>query len=208
MNMRRYLFARSGKILALAGLGILLMAIALVCRQYLEQTMARHMLLQIPMLIIGGAAVGRALSLAGVKAGRLRAYDEHGITGLLAFVLVTGYWMMPKVLDSALTSAATEQCKILSLVAAGFVLPASLSRANTIIQLFFLGNFAPMMAVAGMLYQDAPVRLCNSYLIDDQVVAGTGLVMLALAVPLLWCAYQFEWVPRAWRANRRRPVGA
>jgi hypothetical protein len=38
----------------------------------------------------------------------------------------------------------------------------------------------------GLLYQDNPERLCNFYLLGDQEVAGRGLVIVAVLVPLAW----------------------
>lgn len=171
-------------------LGALLLIAAIAWRHDLERTMTRHMLVQIPMLLISGVAGGRCLSEMQNSPGLLRrpsAWNAHGLTGLLVFLLTTAYWMIPRALDSAVACAATEQAKMVSLFVAGFLLPASLTRANTILQLFFLGNFASMMAIVGMLYQDAPQRLCNFYLVDDQVWAGMGLVVLAIVIPLLWC---------------------
>jgi hypothetical protein len=173
--------------------GIALAGLAVVYRQVLEATMARHMLLQIPMLIAAGALVAFGMPRMNAAAffSGLRGCDENGITGLFAFMLVTAYWMIPKALDSAAVSLVTDTAKFMSLLLAGLLLPGSLSRANTILQLFFIGNFASMTAIAGMLYQDAPRRLCNLYLIDDQMIAGTALVTLAVAIALLWCVRQF-----------------
>lgn len=168
--------------------GLALAAIAIACRRPLESTMARHMLLQIPLLIAAGSciALGLCHTRIAALAGRLRSYDENGITGLFAFLLVSAYWMIPKALDSAAISLAADTGKFVSLLLAGLLLPASLQRANIIIQLFFVGNFASMTAIAGMLYQDTPRRLCNLYLIDDQMIAGAGLVTLAIAVAVAW----------------------
>lgn len=175
-------------------LGVILATLAIAFRQLLESSMARHMLLQIPMLLAAGVcfsfswrwqATARHLETVSI-AQRLRQYDENGITGLFFCLLVTAYWMIPKALDSAALSMATDVWKFLSLMLAGLVLPGSLSRANIVIQLFFLGNFAAMSAIVGMLFQDTPRRLCNLYLIDDQMLTGTGLVTLAIAIPVLW----------------------
>ncbi|HJV84266.1 MAG TPA: hypothetical protein VJ698_02235 [Noviherbaspirillum sp.] len=176
-----------------AALAALLLLTAFLFRQHLELTMARHMLVQIPMLLASGAAWHRCLThLPRMKAVRCYAasWDEYGLAGLAIFVLVTAYWMIPRALDSAVASGTVELAKFATLFIAGLHLPASLSRANIILQLFFLGNFASMMAIVGMLYQDTSTRLCNFYLIDDQVVAGVGLVVLAIVVPALWCASQ------------------
>lgn len=180
------------KELAPAAAGVALVLLAITARHPLEQTMARHMLVQIPMLLAGGVFLGHWLLHAANQETRRRfaAWNENGLPGLFAFLLVTAYWMVPKALDDAITSPSVEQVKILSLVLAGLLLPVSLARANTIIQLFFLGNFAWMTAFVGLLYQETPARLCNAYLQDDQQNAGVGLVAIALTAPLMWCLYR------------------
>ena len=46
----------------------------------------------------------------------------------------------------------------------------------------------PMTAVAGQLYADSPVRVCNAYLLDDQARLGEWLIALACAAAVLWLA--------------------
>ena len=113
--------------------------------------------------------------------------------GLLLISFLLAYWMIPKVIDHVLVSPAADAAKFASLFAGGLVLADCLVRANRVIQLFFLGNVAWMMAIAGLLYQDNSARLCNFYLLDDQVLAGQGLVVLSVALPVWW----------VWRQLRR-----
>jgi hypothetical protein len=186
-------------------LGLALVVIAIACRRPLESTMARHMLLQIPLLVAAGSCVALGLRRTGIAAlaSRLHVYDENGITGLSAFLLVSAYWMIPKALDSAAISLTADAGKLVSLFLAGLLLPASLARANLIIQLFFVGNFASMTAIAGMLYQDTPRRLCNLYLIDDQMITGTGLVTLAIAVAVAWGIRRLSWPAESSQAREQ-----
>jgi hypothetical protein len=54
---------------------------------------------------------------------------------------------------------------------------------------FVIANVLPMWAVVRWLYVAAPTRVCNFYLVDEQVTAGFGLLgasaVLALASGLL-----------------------
>jgi hypothetical protein len=170
----------------------------IVLRQTLEQSMALHMLLQLPVLVGAGLALAHALP-ESVRA-RVASYDEHGIAGLFAIMFLSAYWMIPRALESVLTSPLAELAKFSTCVLAGVLLPGILARADRITQIFFLGNFASMMAITGMLYQDSSQRLCNYYLLDDQLVAGSGMVIYAIAAVLAWLVYQ--WV-KALPANPR-----
>lgn len=173
-------------------LGCLLLAAAALPRHWLEATMLRHMLLQLPLIAAAGwliAARSRALRAAAWC-------DEHGILGLTLLMFVSAYWMIPRTLELSITEPPYEAAKFLSLMLLGALLPGSLRRANRIIQLFFLGNFCAMMAIAGMQYQELPQRLCNAYLLDDQAWTGVGLVAASLLIAALWC-----WRQRAAFAN-------
>lgn len=143
--------------------------------------MARHMLLQFPLLLVAGAAL--ASSLPPRLCARIEPFNAHGLAGLLIFLVVSGFWMIPRALDQALLSPQMELAKFATLLTAGGALQLSWRVAGTIVQTFFTGNWVWMTAVAGLLYQDVSARLCNAYLLDEQVVAGRGLVVLAAVMP-------------------------
>src|SRR3546814_17359920 len=88
--------------------------------------------------------------------------------------------MIPRALDEAVLTPEVTLAKFSSLLAAGAALQQSWRPAGTIVQLFFLGNWAAMSATVGLLSQQVQTRLCNLYLIGDQQINGEGLVMLAV----------------------------
>ncbi|WP_174821649.1 hypothetical protein [Duganella rivi] len=165
---------------------------ALLLRDWLEAAMLRHMLLQLPMIV----AAGWLLAPAARGLHRLAIFDQHGVTGLTALLLVSAYWMIPRALELSITSTQIEAAKFLSLLALGAILPGSLQRANWIVQLFYMGNLCWMTAIAGIQYQNMPQRLCNAYLLDDQVTTGVALVAASIAIALVW----------GWRLHTTREV--
>jgi hypothetical protein len=185
-----------------------LVALALLLRVPLEGSMALHMAVQLPLIFIAGALAAKratgavpspaygahALAADGRDAeGAARGlarWDAHGLAGLVWLLLVSAYWMVPRALEQALALPLAELGKFASLFLAGFLLPGALARAVPVIQLFFLGNLCAMMAIAGMLYQDMPQRLCNAYTLNDQVVTGVGLVVASLGIAAAWCVWQ------------------
>ena len=161
-------------------------------RGALEADMARHMLVEFPLVVgIGALATGFA-PRAGAVFARI---DRMGLAGWLFASLVLAYWMVPAALDAALASPAVNAAKFATLAAAGFALPASAARSPPALEAFFVGNFAWMSATAGLLYQEAEAQLCLNYLADGQQRAGRGLVALSIA-----CAV-------AWLVARRRQLG-
>jgi hypothetical protein len=164
-----------GAALALAGLAVLALP---PVRLLLESTMTLHMLVQFPLLVLAGFLLARSLP----ERWRRRAdpWNAHGIAGLLASAAILMLLMIPRVLDLALVDARVEAAKWLALLACGAGLQLSWQRAGALVQGFFLGNLLPMTAAAGQLFQDAPVRLCNAYLLGDQVRVGQALVVLSI----------------------------
>ncbi|GJJ03054.1 hypothetical protein RugamoR64_35920 [Duganella rhizosphaerae] len=166
--------------------GLACLALAALARHWLEAAMLRHMLLQVPLLLAAGwmLAGGAARSTAPAAIARC---DQHGVCGLTVLLFVTAYWMIPRALEQSITAPGAEAAKFASLLALGAIMPGSLRRANSIVQLFFLGNFSWMMAVAGIQYQSMQQRLCNAYLLDDQAWTGVGLVAASVAIAAIWC---------------------
>jgi hypothetical protein len=190
-------------IAALACLGL-----AVGSRAPLTALMSLHMLVQIPLLVLAGLFAEQAWRAGrpspdpapGARPRPAWSYNEYGVPGLLLVSLVGAGWMVPKALDDALTDWRVAAFKYLGLPVCGWVLRASLRRANVVIKLFFLGNFCWMGAIVGMTYLDQPIRLCNAYLQDDQDWAGRGLIALAIILPSCWLLAELKPV---WRFLNR-----
>jgi hypothetical protein len=163
-------------------------------RQALEASMWRHMVLQFPLLMAAGALLAAALPPRA--RGAVARWNAHGIAGLVGVAMVLGVLMVPRVLDLALRDGATEAAKCAALVLAGAALRLSWRAAGLVVQGFFLGNVLPMTAVVGQLYIDAPLRLCNAYLLDDQARLGQWLIALAVLLALGWLAQVGWWMAR------------
>jgi hypothetical protein len=170
----------------LAGLMITVAACLPPTRGWLESDMTRHMLLQLPALLLAGALLASGLPRKITRP--VAACNAHGTTGLLFVLLVLSFWMIPRALDEAVLTPAMALAKFSSLLAAGAALQQSWRPAGTIVQLFFIGNWAAMNATIGLLYQQVPSRLCNVYLLDDQQFTGKGLVVLSVLLPVAWVA--------------------
>jgi hypothetical protein len=163
-------------------------------RALLESSMSLHMLVQFPLLMLAGFLL--AGQVPQRWSARLQRWNGYGISGLLLVALVLSLAMIPRLLDLALVDPGIEAAKWLALLAAGAALRGSWQRAGLVVQGFFLFNVLPMMGVAGQLYQDSPLRLCNAYLLDDQVWLGQALVTIAFAAGFAWMAQLFVLVAR------------
>ncbi|HEY9102846.1 hypothetical protein [Chitinimonas sp.] len=164
--------------------GLLLIVLLTLLRQLLEARMLSHMLLQFPLLLLAGALLVPALP--NRLGGRLGRYNQIGITGLTLAAGVSSLWMIPRLLDLVVASTAVDAAKFASLILTGFALRLSWPLAVRTMQAFFLIGWAMMSATVGLLYQDAPVRLCNSYLGAEQTQVGSGLIVLSAALVICW----------------------
>ncbi|MEP6969468.1 MAG: hypothetical protein ABJA49_03450 [Betaproteobacteria bacterium] len=162
-----------------AALPLLLLWTAL--RHLVEGRMSLHMLLEFPALFAAGWAAQRL----GLRATGLHWVDWRGWTGATLVTLVSISWMLPSLLDLSLLSPTVAAAKYFSWWLAGWWLADSWRRLDPEVLLFCIGNIAWMTATAGMLYLDAPQRLCVNYLQDDQRQAGIGLVLLAILLGVL-----------------------
>jgi hypothetical protein len=162
-------------------------AVILLFRSWLEADMARHMLIEFPLLLVAGLGTAKALPERAVAF--MMRFNRLGLAGFTFVSLTAAYWMIPVTLDQALLSGPAAAAKYTSLLAAGMLLPVSFPAAPLAMQTFFVGNWVWMTATVGLLYQNAPQQLCVNYLIGTQLSAGEGLVAAAVAIAGLWCVY-------------------
>ena len=174
--------------LAFAGASLLLGLATPLARSALESSMVGQMLVQMPLLAMIGAACATAMPAHWRRS--IDAWNGGGRPGLLLASLGSTYWMLPRALDAALASAAVEAAKFVSLpLLLGVPIGLSWPKLNPIAKGFFLANLISMLGVLGWLYREAPVRLCNYYLVDQQVIAGNALIAIAIATAGAWFAW-------------------
>ena len=176
----------AGKLRVVVAATVLVVVVA-GYRHWLERDMARHMLVEFPLLIVAGAAL--AWATGGAARGLPARCNLYGLTGFAFVTLTLAYWMIPAALDAAVRDGWVAGAKWLTLLASGYVLPASFGLAPLPVQGLMVGNLAWMTAAVGLVYQDADRQLCLYYLTDAQVVAGQGLVVAAVAIGVAWCVW-------------------
>jgi hypothetical protein len=154
-------------------------------KDWLEGDMARHMVIEFPLLLLAGAAIGRALDQR--FGAQIACCNQMGLAGFAFASITLAYWMIPAALDAALLDEWMAAGKYVSLLVSGALLLSSFRVAPLAVQVFFVGNFAWMTATVGLIYQSAPQQLCLNYRTDAQLVAGEGLVALAVIAACTWC---------------------
>jgi hypothetical protein len=139
---------------------------------------------QIPLLAVAGGFAARFVPVT--QRASLARWNQCGVTGTILALIVSTWWMVPRALDGALSSGMMEVAKFVSLpLLVGVPLALSWRELPFVGKGFALANVFPMWAVVGWLYVAAPTRLCNYYLLDQQVVAGYGLIAASIAASLV-----------------------
>lgn len=172
-------------------------------RSLIEQSMVWHMIVQMPLLVLGGwMAMGAASESA--LSHRLAAWNRYGLTGFIAAQAIAAYWMLPLAIDRAVVMPTSDLLKIVTLLACGGLLRHSISRAPLVMQLFFVGYAVSMTVWLGLHFGTVDLRLCNAYSLESQQRAG-------LAIALLGCVLGGAWLVMHGRevlAGTRIPVDA
>lgn len=181
------------------GMALCLLASALSLppgRSLIEQSMAWHMVVQMPMLFAGGwFLMGSGWDLKKTSSA---SWNQFGLTGFIAAQFIITYWMLPISIDRAVVIPQVDAFKLLSLIASGAMIQKSISRSPAVVQLFFVGYIVSMLITTGVFLATTERRLCNAYAMESQLSAGYGVVALGVSLACAW----------AYRINRLKPKTA
>ena len=181
------------------GMALCLLASALSLppgRSLIEQSMAWHMVVQMPMLFAGGwFLMGSGWDLKKTSSA---SWNQFGLTGFIAAQFIITYWMLPISIDRAVVMPQVDAFKLLSLIASGAMIQKSISRSPAVVQLFFVGYIVSMLITTGVFLATTERRLCNAYAMESQLSAGYGVVALGVSLACAW----------AYRINRLKPKTA
>jgi len=153
--------------------------------QWLESSMTSHVLIEMPLLIGIGLVFGCCVERKFSKL--LFDFNAGGIAGVLIATFTLAFWMIPRWLDLSLTDPVVALGKYLSLIGlVGIPLAWSWSRMHVITRAVVKIEFLSMLFRIGWLYLIWPERLCNSYLLQDQVWLGWGFLLLGISLTISW----------------------
>jgi hypothetical protein len=165
---------------ALIGVALLVLLWIPPVRAWIEGSMLHHMLLGVPLTVAAGAAFARPRMTS--------TWNPAGVPGAVVALGLSAAVMVPRVLDAAVQSITADAIKMLMGVGAGLAITMSWHALGVLGQAFVIGNVGWMLGAAGLLLQQAPERLCVTYLQGDQRRAGVGLVVMAILIVAGWLA--------------------
>jgi hypothetical protein len=153
-------------------------------RSLIEQSMAWHMVVQMPILFAGGWFL--MVGARDLSKRSPRSWNQFGLTGFIAAQFIITYWMLPISIDRAVVMPQVDALKLLSLMASGALIQTSVSRSPVVLQLFFVGYIVSMLISTGVYLATTERRLCNAYSMESQLSAGYGVVALGVALACAW----------------------
>jgi len=160
-----------------------------IARDFLEKFMFTHMLIQIPLIVFCGGWIANII----INKYSIRIPYTFALTLLIISLTTAMFWMLPKTLDASLQNSYYEFSKFISLptvLGAAFIL--GWKNTGVITRSFFVINITSMLIVLAWLYIEAPLRLCNYYLVDEQKQVGAGILLAVSCVSLYWIVRLFS----------------
>src|SRR5699024_8279978 len=140
-------------------------------RALAESIMAIHMHMQMPFI----AAAGMLMTpfLKKIFPRFFAEWNKDGIPGILLFVIVGSYCLIPRAMDDVLLSGWMEFFKFFSWAfLVGVPLRDSWPKLKNGWRNIVLGYIATAYLAMAFLYIFAEDQLCNNYLIVDQRTLG------------------------------------
>ncbi|SEQ42464.1 hypothetical protein SAMN05216232_2366 [Virgibacillus subterraneus] len=160
----------------------------------LESIMIVHMHMQMPLLVISGFLMARFFQMK--FPGFFEKWNGNGVPGILLFIVIWSYWMIPRSMDEAVTIQMVEVFKFISLpFLAGIPLRDSWIKLGKIGRNITYVFFVIMFGLMAWLYIGADSQICNNYLEVEQKTLGWG--SLAFAAFLLIYVLQLLFIDQS-----------
>lgn len=145
---------------------------------FLDASMSRHMLLQMPALAGFGFVATRAWPAP-------RPDSAQSLTALVFAAGTLVFWMLPRSLDTALAISWADQLMHANMLAAGWALATALPRLEFHTKMAFGIYAVAMVLAAGAVYAATTVPVCSTYTVQQQNAAGVWLLWTGGALFLL-----------------------
>lgn len=174
----------------LVGIAFLILLATPPLDPWLDRTMPRLLVLQVPAWLGLGWLAGLALPM------RPRSWNPLGLTGLAFFVGSVAFWMIPRSVDATQTSELVDQLMHANLLVAGAGLAAS-RRSLPFVAKGALGIYGASMTFAlGMIYTRYGDLLCGAFDLAQQRATGRWMLGLSPLVTIFVLVFGFRALSR------------
>lgn len=148
-----------------------------------ESIMSIHMHIQMPLL--GAAGMLMTPFLQKHFSCFFKTWNKDGIPGIILFLIIVLYWLLPRTMDEALTMPVVEVFKFISWpFLIGVPLRDSWGKLIPLVQNIIFITIGAVFGFMAWLYIASPTQLCNNYLIVEQRALGWGFLAIAACIIL------------------------
>ncbi|GAA0449257.1 hypothetical protein GCM10008934_42280 [Virgibacillus salarius] len=166
---------------AIYGLGLYIFMMLPPVITLFESIMVVHMHMQMPLLVIIGMMFTPYLKKK--FPGFFEACNQNGIPGIVLFLIIMSYWMLPRAMDEALTLPLVEIFKFISLpFLAGVPLRDSWQKLMKFEKNSVYIFFSVLSGIMAWIYIASPTQLCNNYLETEQRALGWTFLITGLCI--------------------------
>src|SRR5690625_4779259 len=136
-------------------------------RHLAESIMSIHMHMQMPLFVIAGMLMTPFLQKK--FSSFFSKWNANGVPGIILFLIIVAYWLLPRAMDEALTIPAVEIFKFISLpFLAGVPLRDSWKKLSVRWKNIVFTTITIMFGVMAYLYIFSDSQICNNYLVVEQ----------------------------------------
>lgn len=148
-----------------------------------ESIMSIHMHMQMPLLGIAGMLMTPFFQKQFPTF--FKKWNGNGIPGIILFLIVFCYWLLPRAMDEALALTHVEVFKFISWpFLIGLPLRDSWPKLATGWKNATYIIVSVVYLFMAWLYIFSPDQLCNNYLIVEQRTLGWGFLLIAFCILL------------------------
>lgn len=165
-------------------------SILMLFARWLEQSLVAILTIGYPLLVCFGYFLGQQAITKKVIATIVEY--SGGISGVLLASFTLAFWMIPRWMDASAANLEIAILKYLCLIfLVGFPLGCSWSKTHFITRAVVKIEFLTMLFRLGWIYLISPDRLCNNYLLGEQVLLGKTFLAIALMLIVVFCVPLF-----------------
>ena len=155
-----------------------LMACAILLQPMVARDPVLHVIVQMPILI----AVGYFMPLP-----RDLLRPEWVMPIFLCSIFTVLIWMLPRSVDAALLTWMGHVAKFAMLpILIGLPLRLTWGRLDPVLRGFCKAQAVSMSLILAFLYTHSPLRICNSYLLEDQQRLGVAFFVVGIGLIVVW----------------------
>ncbi|HLR79367.1 MAG TPA: hypothetical protein VK119_02140 [Bacillota bacterium] len=155
-----------------------------------ESIMSIHMHVQMPLLGIAGMLMTPFLQQRFPYI--FKKWNKNGIPGIILFMIIVIYWLIPRTMDEALTMSTVEVFKFVSWpFLAGVPLRDSWRKLSIRGRSIVFVSISILFGLMAWLYIASPNQLCNNYLIIEQRALGWGFLFIAASILIYYIQTKF-----------------